>query len=158
VFDAIDAPSNLPDRSVYQGITVLFAKPGHEADELIEWLIAKHPAAKRLTVVSSDHRLQTAIKRRRGTAVDSDVFLKRLESSERNIEAKPTSTSETKRPESDLDFWLHEFEDVRPDSIEQQLTDETAVPKNEWDIRVDNLQQTLQSPDELEKWLNDSDD
>src|SRR5436305_15278721 len=48
VFDAIDAPSNLPGRSVYQGMTVLFAKPGHEADELIELLIAKHPAPRRL--------------------------------------------------------------------------------------------------------------
>ena len=35
VFDAVDAPSGLDSQFEHDGMAVLFAKPGHEADELI---------------------------------------------------------------------------------------------------------------------------
>ena len=62
-------------------IRVLYAVDHEDADTLIEELIAKHSTPKKLVVVSSDHRLQTAATRRKATAVDSDVWYDRLLSS-----------------------------------------------------------------------------
>jgi predicted RNA-binding protein with PIN domain len=157
VFDAIDAPPNLNGRFKHDEMLVQFAKPGHEADEVIEALIIQHSAAKRLTVVSSDHRLQTAIRRRKGIAVDSEIFLKQLESSQRTDEPKPRVSSDSRNSESDLDFWLREFEAVSPDVIQQQLIDQAGDPKSDWDHHVDELQKRIQDPSSLDNWLNDSD-
>ena len=59
-------------------IRVLYAVDHEDADTLIEELIAKHSTPKKLTVVSSDHRLQTAATRRKATAIDSDVWWEAL--------------------------------------------------------------------------------
>ena len=73
VFDAANAPPGLPDRRSHRGILVLFARKHDTADALIEELIAAEDAPRRLTVVSSDHRIQRAARRRRATAIDSDA-------------------------------------------------------------------------------------
>lgn len=158
VFDAIDAPPNLNGRFKHDDILVQFATPGHEADDVIESLIIQHSAAKRLTVVSSDHRLQTAIRRRRGIAVDSDVFLKQLESTDRTAARMTGPNKSSTEPESDLDFWVREFEAVSPEAIDQQLKDQTGGPKSDWDRHIEELQQRIGDPDHLDDWLNDSDE
>lgn len=157
VFDAIDAPPNLNGRFKQDEMVVQFAKPGHEADEVIEALIIQHSAAKRLMIVSSDHRLQTAIRRRKGIAVDSEIFLKQLESPQRRDQPKPHASTDSRNSEADLDFWLREFEAVSPDIIQQQLTDQAGDPKSHWDHHVDELQKRIQDPSSLDDWLNDSD-
>ncbi len=154
VFDAIDAPPNLPGRFQHQQMIVLFAQPGHEADELIETLISQHSASRRLTVVSSDHRLQNAIRRRRGTAIDSDVFLKQLESPQRHV-GQP-SAAPSANPEADLDFWLQEFEGISPEKLDKELVDQSHDAKSDWEQRIDQLQQRIQNPNGLDEWLNES--
>jgi len=74
VFDAGDAPYESPRQSSHEGMTVLFAPAGGDADSLIETLIERHSAPRQVQVVSSDHRLQKAARKRRAKAVDSDVF------------------------------------------------------------------------------------
>lgn len=74
VFDAEHAPPGLPRSIQYQGISVRFSAGYGDADELIEELIKKDSAPRALTVVSSDHRLHRAARRRRAKAVDSDVW------------------------------------------------------------------------------------
>jgi len=59
-------------------IEVRYAVNHNEADDLIEELIALHSAPKRLTVVSSDHRLQAAARRSGATAFDSHPWLDSL--------------------------------------------------------------------------------
>jgi predicted RNA-binding protein with PIN domain len=59
-------------------IEVRFAVNHDEADDLIEELIALHSSPKRLTVVSSDHRLQAAAKRCGATVFDSQPWLDSL--------------------------------------------------------------------------------
>jgi predicted RNA-binding protein with PIN domain len=71
IFDASDAPPGLPDRYSHHGVAVRFAREYDSADEMLEELIAAHHSPKRLTVVSSDHRVQRAATKRRATAVDS---------------------------------------------------------------------------------------
>ena len=108
------------DRS---GIAVYYAINHPEADDLIEELIAQHPHAKTLTVVSSDHRLQTAAKRRGATFVDSDVWYDKLVAG-KYVSLEPSQCNEAvpkpDRPLSDeeLDAWMEKFE---ADKIEKQF-------------------------------------
>lgn len=74
VFDAAGAPPGLPSSMFMHGVAVRFAKGYRDADELLEELIAADNSPRWLTVVSSDHRIQRAARRRRATAVDSDVW------------------------------------------------------------------------------------
>jgi predicted RNA-binding protein with PIN domain len=74
VFDAAHVPRGLPRVVEHRGLCVRFAAGYAEADALIEELIRADTAPRRLTVVSSDHRLQRAARHRRAKAVDSDVW------------------------------------------------------------------------------------
>jgi len=72
------AASQHGSTSRFRGIEVRFAIDHDEADDLIEELIAVHSSPKRLTVVSSDHRLQAAARRSGALAFDSDHWLDAL--------------------------------------------------------------------------------
>ena len=75
VFDAADAPPGLAaHRRLTKGMTVRYASDYDDADALIEELIAANHVPRSLTVVSSDHRMQRAARRRRAPFVDSDVW------------------------------------------------------------------------------------
>jgi predicted RNA-binding protein with PIN domain len=110
VFDAAGAPPGLPRTLEHRGIKVRFAPKGQDADSVLEQLIQLDSAPRRLTVVSSDHRVQRAAKRRKATAIDSDVFRRRLvmrqrEGVSQSDQGKPydaADASETRR-------WLMEF-------------------------------------------------
>jgi len=68
VFDAAGAPPGTPAaRERHGDVNVLFAR-GQTADDLIEELIRDEPAPRSLTVVSDDHRIREA-GRRRGCVV-----------------------------------------------------------------------------------------
>lgn len=75
VFDSSRRPDDLPDRFDFRSIDVRFAIDHPEADDLLEELIAAHSAPKQLSVVSSDHRVQSAASRRGATAFDSQPWL-----------------------------------------------------------------------------------
>ena len=80
VFDAKHAPAGADRRMDHAGLRVLFAASHDEADDLIEELIRAHHSSRKLTVVSSDHRIQAAAKKRRAHFVDSEVWIDHLES------------------------------------------------------------------------------
>src|SRR5690606_17370785 len=79
VFDAADAPPGLPREQTHRGLTIRFAPPGVDADTVIEDFIAHHSAPRQLLLVSSDHRLQKAVRRRRGDFIDSEDFIKQMD-------------------------------------------------------------------------------
>jgi len=79
VFDAGEAPTDLPRQWVIQGLQVVFAKPGGDADSEIERLIVRHSAPRLLRIISSDHRLQKAARKRRCRFADSEDFVEELE-------------------------------------------------------------------------------
>src|SRR5690606_3973739 len=58
VFDAREAVAGRPSSFNYRGISVMFASEYEDADALIEALVRAESAPRRLTVVSSDHRIQ----------------------------------------------------------------------------------------------------
>ena len=74
VFDAAEAPPHLPRMIVVDEMTIHFSSEYDNADELIEELIEAHSVPKSLLVVSSDHRIQRAARRRKAPFVDSDVW------------------------------------------------------------------------------------
>ena len=114
VFDAAEAPPNLPRTIVFEEMTIHFSSEYDNADELIEELIEAHSVPKSLLVVSSDHRLQRAARRRKAPFVDSDVWfadaLRRRAASRRPapIVARPAGNLSAE----EIDYWLSEFGDV----------------------------------------------
>lgn len=78
VFDARAIPVEGLRESKFEEMTVLFNQPGSDADTLIEELILQHSAPRQLEIVSGDRRLQKAIKRRKGFAIESDHFAREL--------------------------------------------------------------------------------
>jgi len=109
VFDAAGAPPGLPDTLHYAGVKVRFAKGYADADELLEELIAADNAPRRTTVVSSDHRVQRAARRRRARAVDSDVW---YEQALRRRRAGPDAPGDdgpkpaSAPTDAEIEFWL----------------------------------------------------
>ena len=95
VFDAAAAPPGLPATIDHEGITVRFSRRKGTADDLIEELLESVADPRHLTVVSSDHRIQRAARRRRATPVDSEVWLRELR---QRGTSGAAGRSEAKRP------------------------------------------------------------
>jgi hypothetical protein len=113
VFDAGPRAAGLPDSTVHRGITVRYASRHEDADDLIEKLIQLCSAPRLLTVVSSDHRLQRAARRRRARAVDSsawylDIMRQRRDSPAQGARPFPPETSGS-LSEEEVEYWLAQF-------------------------------------------------
>ncbi len=117
VFDAGEAPPDLPRQTMAAGMRVCFASPGKEADDTIEELIAAHSSPRQIRLVSSDHRLQRSARRRRGEFVDSEVFAAELENRGPVAETDPDAadaeaslgSKERPDPGMDVEAWLKIF-------------------------------------------------
>lgn len=109
VFDAAEAPPGLPRTLSHRGLTVHFASDHESADALIEELLLADSAPKRLTVVSSDHRLQRAARRRRATAIDSDVWYDQALRARQNRPLSPSDAKPTEVTEREVEYWLNAF-------------------------------------------------
>jgi len=111
VFDASNPPPGLPQSERFRGLLVRYASDYDEADTLIEELIRRESAPRRLTVVSSDHRIQRAARRRRAMAVDSDRWYSDLR--RRRNRANESDPIDSAKPsmltESEVEAWIKEF-------------------------------------------------
>jgi hypothetical protein len=115
VFDASGAPPGLPREEVYRGIAVRFAPRREDADAVIERLIEEHGQPQALVVVSSDHRIQRAARRRRATSIDSDVWYTQLV---REAQSRPAPREVKPAPPvdpEDVARWVREFSDEARD-------------------------------------------
>jgi predicted RNA-binding protein with PIN domain len=130
VFDAAGAPPGLPRALTHRGLAVRFAPRSSDADSLLEDLIRQDTAPRRLTVVSSDHRVQRAAKRRRARAVDSDVWYAEI------LHRRQTSVPRCIRPASpkvpldqeEVEVWLSQF---GGQSVLEELLDESSPGPSE---------------------------
>jgi uncharacterized protein len=124
VFDAREAPPGLPRSVQHRGLTVRFAEPGGDADGVIEQMILADSSPRRLIVVSSDHRLHRAARRRNAKPIDSDrwygqVLRKRIEGQRRTApRGKPIGPPS----ESEVRYWLRQF------GLEQSEPEATSNP------------------------------
>ncbi|RCS41068.1 hypothetical protein DTL42_21020 [Bremerella cremea] len=132
VFDSANAPPGLPRTVNHHQITVRFASGYADADEMIEELIRDHHAPKRLTVVSSDHRVQRAARRRKATAIDSDSWFRLMRQTRKRIqeqEAKkppPPKQPSASVPNAQVNEWIKFFGEI---DLADLMPPETADPQ-----------------------------
>ncbi len=133
VFDAKHPPPGAPTELDHGGIHVAFAVKQDEADDLLELLMRRASAPRQVTVVSDDHRVQQAARRRQCHALGCGEYMDWLAARrpptarpDRDAPAKPEAVSpeETQR-------WLREFADLEHDAgmrelFEPPLRDEEA--------------------------------
>ena len=129
VFDSRQTPWGGAAVTLHRGIQVRYAVGFAEADDLIEQLIQQDSAPRRLTIVSSDHRLQRAARRRRAMAVDSEDW---LESVRRRAAASRDDAMGDEPPrdrvlsETEIEAWLEHFGDLSDSS--QSTAEEADRP------------------------------
>ena len=110
---AVTPPTpRLPKVVEHRGLTVRFARGYENADALIEELICAETAPRQLTVVSSDHRLHRAARRRRARAVDSDGWY--AEILRRRLDRRQSPPALPAKPhvplsEAEVAAWLERF-------------------------------------------------
>lgn len=159
VFDAMEAPSGLERHYRHAEIRIQFAEPGHDADSLIEALIEAHTAPSQLMIVSSDHRLQKAVKQRKGDCVDSEIYLEQLAARARAAAAesltKPSSKPAATGSGEDVSYWISEFGAIDVAAIAKSDDPDAGVASGDpWQKTIDDLQQHLDQGENLEEWLN----
>lgn len=150
VFDARHAPPGLPRTFEHHDMTVRFAPRDESADDLIAELIQAESAPRRLVVVSSDHAIQRAARRRRAKAVDSDTWYAELiRARRRRTESAADAPAQPAVPllAEDVNYWLRQFggasalaafvarESAEPPTAEEPgpdepLDDEKPYPSN----------------------------
>jgi predicted RNA-binding protein with PIN domain len=125
VFDAAHAPPDVPEEQQYQGIQVRFAVEQEQADDLIEKLIRRDSAPRQLTVVSDDHRIQRAARRRHCTVSGCAQYLAWLEQHrrERRLELTEADPKPEHLSEKETQHWLHEFASLQNDPGLKELSD-----------------------------------
>jgi hypothetical protein len=100
-------------------LTIIYALGYEDADTLIEILIQKNSIPKKLTVVSSDHRLHKAALRRKSTPVDSDQWFDQITGeSTKQVANEPSEEKKQQIEQLDEIDWLAEF------GLEQGVADE----------------------------------
>ena len=148
VFDAAEAPPGLPRTINHKGMTVRYASDYVDADALIEQMIGENHVPKSLLVVSSDHRIQRAARRRRAAFIDSDrwyseLWQRRLASQQVAQLDKPV----TQLSAAEIEYWVDKFtsddqsigisddQDPSPPSAEQSshTSKQRAVKKRKKD-------------------------
>ena len=116
VFDAAHPPPGAPAEQDYQGLHVQFAVGQPSADDLIEQLIGQAAVPKQLTVVSDDHRLQQAGRRRHCTVQGCQDYLDALD----RRRQRPRQALEMPEKQESLSpretaHWLVAFGDLEDD-------------------------------------------
>ncbi len=106
---------------------LIYAGPGRDADSLIERLIEAEHAPRRMSVVSSDRRLQRAARRRRARVIPSDDFLRSLIGDmdrARTRWLRPAFSTEVPLSPSAIRYWKDLFRideaDLPPEAVEPQ--------------------------------------
>jgi uncharacterized protein len=131
VFDAQNARESYSDRSRFEGMEILFSTGG-DADTLIEEIILGHSSPRQIVLVSSDHRLQKAARKRRARSVDSEIFSDEFERhgpvKDSQEETAPPKTSHPKYSgdvtEKEMKSWMEVFGEIPEDKPPMPETEE----------------------------------
>lgn len=150
VFDAKEAPPGLPRETEHCGLRVLYASDYEDADALIEELIVADFAPRRLTVVSSDHRIQRAARRRRCRAVDSDVWYREA-IGQQQARLRDDRHEQLPRPENmseqEVAAWLDAFGDLDLTDLLAELSQaEEPRAQPEQDAKSGKKKKTRRQP------------
>lgn len=115
VFDAAGAPPGAAQEDEYRGIHIYYARDG-SADDIIETLIQREAKPSQLTIVSDDHRIQQAGRRRRCPVMGCLDYLVERPHPDGD---KPAAPEAPLKPEKvsgeEIQHWLNEFADLADD-------------------------------------------
>lgn len=109
---SMPAPTNTaPSGKEIAGLDVVYAGAGREADDVIELLIARDSAPRRLLVVSTDRRIARAARRRQARSISSEDFLRQLANDSDKPKAKPLPGFATQVPLNQyaVGYWMAMF-------------------------------------------------
>lgn len=110
VFDAAHAPPGAVGEEEYHGVHVRFAVGHEDADELIESVIRHDSAPKQLTVVSDDHRIQQAARRRHCVVLGCLDYLDGLQRRRHQPSTpQPKDEKRTASSAEEVQEWLKAF-------------------------------------------------
>ena len=113
VFDSLEPPEFLPSSYTRNGVHIVFARDYQDADEMIIEMVQKAQRTELVVVISSDHRIQNAVLRRRFICRDSDQwYYGGMELPERHHDQ--TQQKEKEKPDvlisqEEKDYWLRIF-------------------------------------------------
>jgi uncharacterized protein len=101
VFDATAAAPRDPPQAHQTPLQVIYSKDGRDADAEIELMLSCHSSPKQVLIISSDHRLHKAARRRKARCMDSEDFCVQLETSHdgsirKSPSARPLAPSSTR--------------------------------------------------------------
>ncbi len=142
VFDANDAPPGLPHTLNHDEMLVRYAADYPDADTLIEELIQQHDSPRRLLVVSSDHRIQRAARRRRAKFTDSEPWFNNLvkqrdqrrDNQSQQLPEKPVGNQNA----AEIDYWVNEFKTEETTNLEDLGKKKRPSPPNNPSQDYDN--------------------
>lgn len=126
IFDAAGAPPGLPDQLTFNQIHVRYARNYPDADALLEELIECWTAPRELEVISSDHRVQRAARRRGAKYSDSQPWYAKLS----RREALGTLEKQKPADAGSNKFWAEKFEDGELEQEAAQQDTELKQRKN----------------------------
>lgn len=121
VFDAPPSSNRSATPKSQYGLQVMYAHADFDADDVLEDLIAGHSAPRQILLVSSDHRLQKAVRKRRGKFIDSEDFTALLEKRNERQQAETRDEQVTPEQQSkrtglssseDVTAWADEFGEI----------------------------------------------
>ena len=112
VFDGRPLRGQTVDNFDADCIRVLYSGPDQDADSLLEKLIKKTTAPRRLIVVSSDRVLRRAARRRRAVSLGAADYLSQLLQRAQHTPARPSEPQQKHQGlgKDELDSWLELFD------------------------------------------------
>lgn len=127
VCDGVPKPHESADEGGGR-VELVYAGPGRDADTLLERLIDRDTSPRQLVVVSNDRRIRRAARRRRGLAVASEDFLRRL--ARRLAPPSPAAGAAEKPTAPETDAWLRKF------GLDHEPPDEQPESEADYWMRV----------------------
>lgn len=111
-----------------EGFPIRFAKSYPDADSMIRDLIEHHSHPKRLTVVSSDHQVQTAATRRNANPIDSDVWFDGLRIQKHSASNRVQRSVKNTEPKENI--FIDDFNSIDVQAIQDEI-DRNGNPVND---------------------------
>ena len=126
IFDSKEAPPGLPRVFHREGLTIRYASEYADADALLEELIQGDTSPRKLLVVSSDHQVQRAARRRKAMFVESRQWYVEMRqraptAAKKRSEARPVEVLSAK----ELAEWERDVAEIQ---AEEASGEEIIVP------------------------------
>lgn len=129
VFDSAVRLPDTPDYVLHSGIHVHFATGHRDADEMIIDMLLRHSAPKSLLIVSSDHQIQQAAKRRRARFIDSDQWYDQTVEANRS---NPQVAATAAEIQLEVQLELKEMSAAGADREQTKLLEEFSQSLEKW--------------------------